>query len=114
MEAAALVRCASRNGRGSAVRGILLHRDPPAAGHSWFTTEQLRSLAPIAGTSPSALRACTKSPEIRAEIEKDTLSAHRLGFDDPPAFIAAGVPLSGMQTAELLRAALSQQYGAGP
>jgi protein-disulfide isomerase len=108
MEAAALVRCASRNGRGSAIREILLHRDPPAAGHSWFNTEQLQSVAPTAGMSPSALRACTSSPEIRAEIEQDTRSVHRLGFDDAPAFIAAGVPLSGMQTAELLRAALQQ------
>jgi protein-disulfide isomerase len=106
MEAAALVRCASRTGRISAVRGILLHRDPPSAGHSWFNAEQLRSIAPIAGMSPSALRACTTSPDIRAQIEQDTRSAQRLGFDEAPAFIAAGVPLSGMQTAELLRAAL--------
>jgi len=63
--------------------------------------------------SPSALRACTSSPEVRAEIERDTLSAQRLGFDDAPAFIAAGVPLSGMQTAELLRTALNQQDGSG-
>ena len=113
IEAAALVRCASRNGRGAAVRRILLHRDPPAAGHSWFTTDQLQSVASTAGMSPSALRACTSSPEVRAEIERDTLSAQRLGFDDAPAFIAAGVPLSGMQTAELLRTALNQQDGSG-
>jgi hypothetical protein len=52
--------------------------------------------------TPSTLRACTESPEIRARIEQDTRGAHRLGFDDPPAFIAAGVPLSGMQGAEQL------------
>jgi predicted DsbA family dithiol-disulfide isomerase len=47
------------------------------------------------------------SREIRARIDQDTQSAHRLGFDDPPAFVAAGVPLSGMQSAELLRDVLT-------
>ena len=64
-------------------------------------------MAQLAGMSLSGLRECVTSREIRARIEKDTQSADRLGFDDPPAFVADGVPLSGMQSAELLRDALS-------
>jgi protein-disulfide isomerase len=108
MEAAALVRCASRNARAAAVRRVLLRDDPPPVGQPWFTAEELQSVARLAGMSPSALRECASSHEIRARIDQDTQSAHRLGFDDPPAFVAAGVPLSGMQSAELLRDALSE------
>jgi protein-disulfide isomerase len=109
MEAAALVRCASRNARAAAVRRVLLRDDPPPVGQPWFTAEKLQSVARLAGMSPSVLRGCASSHEIRARIEQDTQSAHRLGFDDPPAFIAAGIPLSGMQSAELLRDALSER-----
>jgi len=107
MEAAELARCASRNARSSAVRRVLLHHEPPPVGHPWFTAEELQSVAHLAGMSLSMLRECVSSREIRASIEQDTHSARRLGFDDPPAFVAAGVPLSGMQSAELLRAVLS-------
>jgi hypothetical protein len=107
MEAAALVRCAARTARAGAVREVLLRNDPPPLGKSWFSADQLQAVARSAGMTPAALRACTESPEIRARIEEDTRAAHRLGFDDPPAFIAAGVPLSGMQSAGQLSDALS-------
>lgn len=107
MEAAALVRCASRNARSTAVRGVLLHHEPPPVGHPWFIAEELQSVADFAGMSLPTLRECVGSREIRAQIEQDTQSARRLGFEEPPAFVAAGVPLSGMQSAELLRDALS-------
>jgi protein-disulfide isomerase len=107
MEAAALVRCASRNAQAAAVRRLLLRGEPPPVGQSWLTADRLQSVARLAGMSPSALRECVSSDEVRRQIEQDTQSAHRLGFDDPPAFVAAGVPLSGMQTAELLRDVLS-------
>lgn len=107
MEAAALVRCAATTERAAAVRRILLRSDPPFPGRAWFDAKQLQSVAHAAGMTASALRTCSNSSGIRARIEKDTRAAHRLGFDDPPAFVAAGVPLSGMQSAEQLRDALS-------
>jgi protein-disulfide isomerase len=107
MQAAALVRCAARTARAANVRLFLLRTDPPAPGKTWFDAKQLQIVAHLAGMTPSALRTCSDLPEIRARIEQDTQTAHRLGFDDPPAFVAAGVPLSGMQTAQRLRDALN-------
>jgi protein-disulfide isomerase len=107
MEAAGIVRCAARSARAAAVRQLVLRSDPPPPGKVWFSAEELQSIARSAGMSASTLRACAASPEIRARIEQDTQAAHRLGFDDPPAFVAAGVPLSGMQSAEQLSGALS-------
>jgi protein-disulfide isomerase len=107
MEAAALVRCAAKMARAADVRLFLLRTDPPALGKTWFDAKQLQAVAHFAGMTPSALRTCSDSPEIQARIEHDTQAAHRLGFDDPPAFVAAGVPLSGMQTAQRLRDALN-------
>jgi protein-disulfide isomerase len=107
MEAAVIVRCAARSARAAAVRQLVLRSDPPPPGEVWFSAEELQSIARSAGMSASTLRACTAAPEIRARIEQDTQAAHRLGFDDPPAFVAAGIPLSGMQSAEQLGEALS-------
>jgi protein-disulfide isomerase len=106
MEAAALVRCAARTGRAAAMRTLLLSSDPPPLGTAWLSAEGMESAAHSAGMTVPMLRACTRSPEIRGQIEQDTRAAQRLGFDDPPAFVAAGIPLSGMQSADLLRDAL--------
>ena len=89
------------------MRQYLLQREPPRAGEAWFSSKELESIARIAGMKPSVLRACIDAPEIRGQIEQDTETALRLGFDKPPAFVAAGVPLSGMQSAEQLAEALS-------
>jgi hypothetical protein len=107
LQAAALVRCAARNARAAPMRQYLLQREPPRAGEAWFSSKELESIARIAGMKPSALRACIDAPEIRGQIEQDTKAALRLGFDKPPAFVAAGVPLSGMQSAAQLTEALS-------
>lgn len=109
VQAAALVRCAARTARAADVRLYLLRTEPPALGKTWFEAKQLQAVANMARMTPSALRKCSDSPEIRAGIEHDTQAARRLGFDDPPAFVAAGVPLSGMQTAQRLRDALTQR-----
>ena len=94
--------------RADPLRQYLLQSEPPRAGEAWFNTKELESIARIAGMKPPALRACIDAPEIRDQIEQDTKNAIRLGFDKPPAFIAAGVPLSGMQSAEQLAEALRQ------
>lgn len=107
VQAAALVCCAARNGRAAAMRRYLLRRQPPRTDESWVSAQELKSLASIVGVKPSLLRECIDSPEIRERIEADTRSALHLGFDAPPAFIAEGVPLSGMQSASELGEALS-------
>jgi hypothetical protein len=106
MDAAALVRCAARTGRAAAMRTLLLSIDPPASGAAWLSAEGMESAAHSTGMTVKSLRGCTRSPEIRGQIDQDTRAAQRLGFDDPPAFVAAGIPLSGMQSADLLRDAL--------
>jgi protein-disulfide isomerase len=107
MEAAALVRCAAKNSRAAEMRQLLLRSKPPGLGKPWFSADDMKSAAELARMTSTALRACIGSAEIRARIEQDTKAAHRLGFDDPPGFVAAGVPLSGMQTAERFENALS-------
>jgi protein-disulfide isomerase len=107
MEAAALVRCAAKNSRAPEMRRLLLRTDPPAPGKPWFGADDMTSVAQLARMTPSSLRACTGSSEIRVRIEQDTQAAHRIGFDDPPGFVAAGAPLSGMQTAARFENALS-------
>jgi protein-disulfide isomerase len=106
-QAAALVRCAARNARAAPMRRYLLQHEPPRTGGLWFDARQLESIAGIAGMNASSLRACLEAPEIRSRIEQDTNTALRLGFEQPPAFIAAGVPLSGMQPAQHLAEVLS-------
>jgi len=101
-EAAALVRCAAREDRAVAMRRYLLQREPPRAGERWLSPSHEASVARIAGTTPATLRACIEAREIREQIERDSAAAVRLGFDKPPAFVANGVPLSGMQSAERL------------
>jgi len=107
MQAAALVRCAARNARAPSMRRYLLQHEPPRTRDVWFSARELQSIAPVAGMQVTELRACIDAPDIRGQIEQDTRAAMRLGFDRPPAFIAAGVPLSGMQSAEQLSDALS-------
>lgn len=106
-KAAALGRCAAKNGRAVQLRTHLLGRSSPGTGERWPSSREMQSFARIAGMTTEALRTCIESREIRREIEKDTSSARRLGFDDPPAFIAEGIALSGMQSSEELREALS-------
>jgi len=106
LEAAALVRCAAKNDRAASMRRLLLQLSPPRAGESWLNTPALESIAHVAGATSSALRTCIDAPEVRAQIERDTSTARLLGFDTPPGFVAAGVALSGMQSAEQLAKAL--------
>jgi hypothetical protein len=106
MEAAALVRCAARTGRAAAMRALLLGSEPPASATAWLSDEGMKTAAQSADMTVPVLRGCTRSAGIRRQIEQDTRAAQGLGFEEPPAFIATGIPLSGMQSAELLRDAL--------
>lgn len=105
-EAAALARCAARHGALARMRAALLQQDPPAFGHPWFSREEFDALAHSAGMNPDTLRRCTQSADVKHRIEQDTEAARRLGFDSAPAFVAEGLPLSGMQSAEGLGRAL--------
>lgn len=107
-EAAALARCAAAKGALVVVREALLSRSAPPFGRPWFSPQEFEALARRAGMSSQALRACTRSPDVQRQIKRDSQAARRLGFDEAPAFIAEGVPLSGMQSAEGLRRALEE------
>jgi protein-disulfide isomerase len=107
-EAAALARCAASQGALAPLRSRLLETDPPSFGAPWFSPAAFASLAERVGLDATALRACIDSTETRHAIERDTEAARNLGFDEAPAFVAAGYPLSGMQSARSLEEALQE------
>lgn len=107
-EAARLSRCAARLGALARIRNELLTREPPAFGMTWYTEDALLAFTGKLGTDPAAFTQCLFSPEIRGAIERDTAHARELGFEEAPAFVAEGIPLSGMQSANSLARALHQ------
>jgi protein-disulfide isomerase len=113
-EAARLARCAAALGVFPAMREILLTRDPPPFGRPWYGDETLPELARTIGADPRRFAACAADPTQLAHIESDTEDARALGFDEAPAFVAEGVPLSGMQSAEGLARALQEGIARRP
>ncbi|MDH3670671.1 MAG: DsbA family protein [Gammaproteobacteria bacterium] len=109
-EAAAVVRCAAHHGAFARVRARLLAQDPPPFGQTWFSPAEFEALAQQIDISAKDLRACANSASVRSQIQSDTELAQRLGFDQAPSFLAEGLPLSGMQTAEALRRALDGRW----
>ena len=108
-EAAHLARCAAALGRFEPVRNALLDRDPPPFGTTWYTPQARTELARVTDLDPLALSACLSvAADTQAAIERDTDEALRLGFDDAPAYVVDGVPLSGMQSDEGLSRALNR------
>jgi protein-disulfide isomerase len=107
-EAAHLVRCAAMLDAFAPMRETLLAREPPPFGSNWFSAEALPGLARAVGIDPARFTACTVDPTVRAQIESDSAHARALGFDEAPAFVAEGVPLSGMQDAEGLARAIRE------
>ena len=107
-EAARLARCAARLGTFTRMRSELLTREPPAFGMSWYTADALSAFAGKLGIDPAPFTQCLLSAEIREAIERDTAHARELGFEEAPAFVAEGIPLSGRQSADSLARALHQ------
>jgi len=102
-EAAALARCADRQGRFAAMRSALLAAAPPGFGGGF----DLPALAARAGLDEPALRACIGG-DVQRAIDADTRRARALGFESAPAFVAEGIPLSGAQSAAGLARALRE------
>ena len=109
-EAAVVARCAAHHGVFVRARARLLAQDPPPFGQMWFSPAEFEALAQQIGISAKDLRACANSAFVRNQIRSDTELAERLGFDQAPSFLAEGLPLSGMQTAEALRRALNGHW----
>jgi hypothetical protein len=107
-EAARLARCAAQLGGFEPVRRALLARDPPPFGRPWYAAAERLNLSRTAGIEPADLDRCLVAAETGAAIARDSEEARRLGFDEPPAFVADGIPLSGMQSADGLARALEQ------
>lgn len=107
-EAARLARCGAKLGRFEPVHRALLERDPPPFGTPWFSPAERADLARAQGIDPAAFDSCLTAPATSAAIANDTDEARHLGFDEAPAFVAEGIPLSGMQSADGLARALKQ------
>jgi predicted DsbA family dithiol-disulfide isomerase len=88
------------------MRAEVLGREPPAFGVAWYTEDTLRSLANKLEIDPPAFLQCLSASETREAITRDTAHARELGFDEAPAIVAEGIPLSGMQSASSLARAL--------
>ncbi len=107
-EAARLTRCAAQQGAFGRLRRELLEADAPEFGRRWFPEETLQQLASRLGLDAGSFLECLGRAEISAAIERDTAHARSLGFSQAPAFVAEGVPLSGVQSAEGFERALRQ------
>lgn len=107
-EAAYLSRCAAQWGAFPRMRQELLTREPPSFGSHWYKeSELLQLLRRVRIRKRTEFLECLGT-DVYKGIERDTASARELGFDDPPAYVAEGVPLAGVQSAENLSLALAQ------
>ena len=113
-EAARLSRCADRFGAFARMRSELLARDPPAFGEVWYQENALPILAGKLGIDSAAFSQCLSSTETRKAVERDSAQARDLGFEEAPSFVAQGIPLSGMQSAESLAGFLRQSASSAP
>jgi protein-disulfide isomerase len=105
-EAARLARCAATLGAFEPMRRVLLDRPPPKFGQRWFEDAALPALAHTLHVDPAAFTGCLASLAVSDAIARDGAHARTLGFTEAPAFLADGIPLSGMQSAASLSRAL--------
>ncbi|MCG6862586.1 MAG: DsbA family protein [Chromatiaceae bacterium] len=109
-QAAALARCAARQGHFAEMRAALLAVERPDFGLPWPEGDA-GPVARVAGLDAVALRTCLTGAMDPA-IERDSAQARAMGFEHAPAFVAEGVPLSGTQSAEGLARALRESLRA--
>jgi len=107
-EAAYLSRCAAQWGVFPRMRQELLTREPPSFGAHWYKETELPQLLRRVRVKKRAEFLECLGTDVYKAIERDTASARELGFDDPPAFVAEGIPLAGVQSAENFTHALVQ------
>lgn len=107
-EAAYLSRCAAQWGAFARMRQELLTREPPPFGSHWYKDSELPQLLRRVRIRKRAEFLECLGTDVYKGVERDTASARELGFDDPPAYVAEGVPLAGVQSAGNLALALTQ------
>jgi len=105
-EAARAGRCAQRAGVFADWRMEILNRKPPSIGEPWYDGEARRLLEARLGMAPHTFADCAADATIGADIARDTAAAEALGFAHPPALVVAGRPMSGVQSADTITAAL--------
>lgn len=108
LEAAYLTRCAAQWGTLPRMRKELLTREVPSFGQHWYKESELPELV-----RKLRLRRKTEfleclGTELYTASERDTENIRALGFEEPPAFVAEGLPMSGTPSAERLAQALEQ------
>ncbi|MGE0824191.1 MAG: DsbA family protein [Candidatus Binatia bacterium] len=113
-EAALLSRCAASVGALPRMRKELLTREPPRLGTHWFGEEELVSLIRKLRINRDVFSQCLAAEETYQAIERDTAHARELGFNEAPAFVAEGIPFSGLQSAESLAQALQKSLEVQP
>src|SRR5262249_50042654 len=105
-EAAYLARCAAQWGVFPRMRNELLSREPPQFGSHWYKKVELPQLMyRLRVKKRTEFLECLGTDVYKA-IARGTTKAREFGFDDPPAFIAEGVPMAGTASAERLTQAL--------
>jgi protein-disulfide isomerase len=107
-EAARLARCAAEQGRFAHMRARLLEIAPPNLGQHWFREPGAEDLARAVDAEPTRLATCLARPEWSERIDRDTRFARSLGFETPPALVAEGTALSGIQSAAAIAQALER------
>lgn len=111
-EATRLARCAAEQDRFARMRARLLASAPPKLGQHWFREPGAADLARAVDAEPARLAACLARADWSERIEHDSAFARSLGFETPPALVAEGAALSGIQSAAAIEHALERAEGA--
>ena len=90
--------CRPNRGVFEQMRSELLARERPEFGKVWYEDAALLLLTAKLGMNAAAFTQCLASADVVRAIEHDTARARQLGFDEAPAFLVEGTPLSGMQS----------------
>lgn len=107
-EAAYLARCAAQWGVFPRMRNELLAREPPAFGSHWYKHVELPQLMRRLRVKKRTEFLECLGTDVYKAIERGTANAREIGFEDPPAFVAEGVPMAGTPSVERLTQALEQ------
>lgn len=107
-EAAYLARCAAQWGVFPRMRKELLVREPPSFGSHWYKEAELPQLMRRLRVKKRTEFLECLGTDVYKAIERGTANAREIGFEDPPAFVAEGVPMAGIPSSERLLQALEQ------
>ena len=108
-EAAYLAHCAAQWGVFPRMRNELLTREPPSFGSHWYdiAAELPQLMQRLRVKKKAEFLECLRT-DVYKTIAHGTANAREFGFENPPAFVAEGIPLVGTPSVERLTQALEQ------